>query len=110
MAVAVIVVIFGAWTSPVIDADMARQMFGTAQLTPMNENIIIKASLALFDKNGSDVEVIMSPIMFAAWLGFDYVFEFVAGMAVGGGHMSRLSLDKSGIVLQRMQAWACWYC
>ena len=63
LAVAVIVVIFGAWTSPVIDADMARQMFGTAQLTPMNENIIIKASLALFDKNGSDVEVIMGVLV-----------------------------------------------
>ena len=95
LAVAVIVAVFGAWTSPVIDADMARQMFGTSQLTPMNENIIIKASLALFDKNGSDVEVIMSPIMFAAWLGFLITFlNLLTAWQLDGGHMSRVILGQ----------------
>ncbi len=95
LVVAVVVAVFGAWTSPVIDADMARQMFGTSQLTPMNENIIIKASLALFDKNGSDVEVIMSPIMFAAWLGFLITFlNLLPAWQLDGGHMSRVLLGK----------------
>ncbi len=95
LVIAVIVAVFGAWTSPVIDADMARQMFGTAELTPMNENIIIKASLALFDKNGSDVEVIMSPIMFAAWLGFLITFlNLLPAWQLDGGHMSRVILGQ----------------
>ena len=95
LAVAVIVAIFGAWTSPVIDAELARQMFGTSQLTPMNENIIIKASLALFDKNGADVEVIMSPIMFAAWLGFLITFlNLLPAWQLDGGHMSRVILGQ----------------
>ena len=61
----------------------------------MNENIIIKASLALFDKNGSDVEVIMSPIMFAAWLGFLITFlNLLPAWQLDGGHMSRVILGQ----------------
>ena len=61
----------------------------------MNENIIIKASLALFDKNGSDVEVIMSPIMFAAWLGFLITFlNLLPAWQLDGGHMARVILGK----------------
>ena len=73
-------------------------------LFPMNENLIMKGALALFDKNGDDVEVIMSPIMFAAWLGFLITFlNLLPAWQLDGGHMSRVILDENGISTQHMQ-------
>ena len=49
--VAVVVVIFGAWTSPVIDSQIAEDLMMGSTLFPMNENLIMKGALALFDKD-----------------------------------------------------------
>ena len=70
-------------------------MFGTSQLIQMNENLIMIGMLELFDKNGDDVEVIMSPIMFAAWLGFLITFlNLLPAWQLDGGHMSRVLLGQ----------------
>jgi len=95
LVVAVIVVIFGAWTSPVIDSQIAEDLMMGSTLFPMNENLIMKGALALFDKDGDDVEVIMSPIMFAAWLGFLITFlNLLPAWQLDGGHMSRVILGR----------------
>ena len=61
----------------------------------MNENLIMMGALELFDKNSSDVEVIMSPIMFAAWLGFLITFlNLLPAWQLDGGHMARVILGK----------------
>ena len=41
LVVAIVVVTFGVYTSPVIDSQIAEQMFGTSQLIHMNENLIM---------------------------------------------------------------------
>ena len=70
-------------------------MFGTSQLIQMNENLIMMGMLELFDKNRDDVEVIMSPIMFAAWLGFLITFlNLLPAWQLDGGHMSRVLLGQ----------------
>ena len=95
LVVAIVVAAFGAYTSPVIDSQIAEQMFGTSQLIQMNENLIMMGMLELFDKNGDDVEVIMSPIMFAAWLGFLITFlNLLPAWQLDGGHMSRVILGQ----------------
>ena len=95
LVVAIVVAAFGAYTSPVIDSQIAEQMFGTSQLIQMNENLIMMRMLELFDKNGDDVEVIMSPIMFAAWLGFLITFlNLLPAWQLDGGHMSRVILGQ----------------
>ena len=95
LVVAIVVAAFGAYTSPVIDSEIAEQMFGTSQLIQMNENLIMMGMLELFDKNGDDVEVIMSPIMFAAWLGFLITFlNLLPAWQLDGGHMSRVILGQ----------------
>ncbi|MEE2606020.1 MAG: site-2 protease family protein [Thermoproteota archaeon] len=95
LVVAIIVAAFGAYTSPVIDSQIAEQMFGTSQLIQMNENLIMMGMLELFDKNRDDVEVIMSPIMFAAWLGFLITFlNLLPAWQLDGGHMSRVLLGQ----------------
>ena len=48
------------------------------------------ASLEIFDKGGDDTHVIMSPIMFAAWLGFLITFlNLLPAWQLDGGHMAR---------------------
>ena len=95
LVVAIVVVAFGVYTSPVIDSQIAEQMFGTSQLIHMNENLIMMGMLELFDKNGEDVEIIMSPIMFAAWLGFLITFlNLLPAWQLDGGHMSRVILGQ----------------
>ena len=96
LVVAIVVAAFGAYTSPVIDSQIAEQMFGTSQLIQMNENLIMMGMLELFDKNGDDVEVIMSPIMFAAWLGFLITFlNLLPAWQLDGGHMSRVIIGQT---------------
>jgi len=95
LVVAIVVLAFGVYTSPVIDSQIAEQMFGTSQLIHMNENLIMMGMLELFDKNGDDVEIIMSPIMFAAWLGFLITFlNLLPAWQLDGGHMSRVILGQ----------------
>ena len=95
LVVAIVVSAFGAYTSPVIDSQIAEKMFGTSQLIQMNENLIMMGMLELFDKSGDNVEVIMSPIMFAAWLGFLITFlNLLPAWQLDGGHMSRVILGQ----------------
>ena len=39
---AIVVAVFGVYTSPIIDNELAEQLFGTSRLMEMNENIIMK--------------------------------------------------------------------
>ena len=106
LVIAIIVCIFGAYTSPEIINDLADELFKDSQLMKMNLPILMSLSLDIFDKGGEDTEVIMSPIMFAAWLGFLITFlNLLPAWQLDGGHMARASLEKNGIRLLRMLAW-----
>ena len=95
LAVAIVVAVFGVYTSPVIDNELAEQLFGTSRLMEMNENIIMKIIIILFDKNGDGVQLVMSPIMFAAWLGFLITFlNLLPAWQLDGGHLARVLLGK----------------
>ena len=95
LVVAIVVAVFGVYTSPVIDNELAEQLFGTSRLMEMNENIIMKIIIILFDKNGDDVQLVMSPIMFAAWLGFLITFlNLLPAWQLDGGHLARVLLGK----------------
>jgi membrane-associated protease RseP (regulator of RpoE activity) len=90
LVIAIIVSMFGAYTSPEIDNVMAEELFENSQLTKMNLPILMTASLEIFDKGGDDTHVIMSPIMFAAWLGFLITFlNLLPAWQLDGGHMAR---------------------
>ena len=85
LVIAVIVSVYGAYTAPVLDQEFATGLFEESKLVEWDqgESLLMAASLAMFGKGGSGHEVIMTPILFAAWIGFlSYVSEFIACMAI----------------------------
>lgn len=90
LVIAIIVSIFGAYTSPVIGSEMFAELTDDNSLIELNENILMTATLALFGKGGEGSEVIMSPILFAAWIGFLITFlNLLPAWQLDGGHIAR---------------------
>jgi len=93
LIIAIIVSMFGALTSPVMDNVLADELNDGWQLMEMNMPIFMIVSLEIFDKG--DGHVIMSPIFFAAWLGFLITFlNLLPAWQLDGGHMARTLLGK----------------
>lgn len=88
LAVAILVSFYGAYTSPVLEPALSEQLEGS--LVKLNDSILMTLALATFGKAGPDVEVLMSPVLFAAWLGFLITFlNLVPAWQLDGGHMAR---------------------
>ena len=95
LVIAVIVSIYGAYTAPVLDQEIAEGLFAESRLTEWNmgESLLKSASLAMFGKGGTGYEVIMTPVLFAAWVGFLITFlNLLPAWQLDGGHMARTLL------------------
>lgn len=95
LVIAVIVSIYGAYTAPILDSEIAAGLFEESRLIEWNqgEPLLMTASLALFGKGGAGHEVIMTPVMFAAWIGFLITFlNLLPAWQLDGGHMARTLL------------------
>ena len=95
LVIAIIVSMYGAYTAPVITDELANDLFSQSQLIEMNEPLLMIASLAMFGKGGEGEEVIMTPVLFAAWLGFLITFlNLLPAWQLDGGHMARALFGK----------------
>ncbi len=97
LIIAVIVSIYGAYTAPVLEGDIAQTLFDEAKLVEWDqgEPLLMKASLALFGKGGDGHEVLMTPVLFAAWIGFLITFlNLLPAWQLDGGHMARTLLGQ----------------
>ncbi len=95
LVIAVIVSMYGAYTAPTIGEDIARGLFAESRLTEWNqgEPLLMTASLSIFGKGGQGSEVIMTPVLFAAWIGFLITFlNMLPAWQLDGGHMARTLL------------------
>ena len=101
LVIAIIVSMYAAYTAPILDPEIAAGLFEDSRLIKWNqgEPLLMTASLALFGKGGSGYEVIMTPVMFAAWIGFLITFlNLLPAWQLDGGHMARTLL---GVKLHR---------
>ena len=90
LVIVIIVSMYGAYTAPVITDDLAEDLFSRSQLIEMNEPLLMIATLAMFGKGGQGEEVLMTPVLFAAWLGFLITFlNLLPAWQLDGGHMAR---------------------
>ncbi len=97
LAVAVMVSVYGAYTAPVIAEDVAAGLFESNVLGEWNlgEPLLMTASLAAFGKGVEGGEVIMTPILFAAWIGFLITFlNLLPAWQLDGGHMARTLMGQ----------------
>ncbi len=95
LVIAIIVSIYGAYTAPILDQEIAAELFAESKLFEwgMGEPLLMTASLAMFGKGGDGHQVIMTPIMFAAWIGFLITFlNLLPAWQLDGGHMARTLL------------------
>ena len=92
LVIAILVSVYASYTAPVIDVDLAEELYEDAQLIKWNlgEPIFMKGTLAMFGKGGDENEVLMTPILFAAWIGFFITFlNLLPAWQLDGGHMAR---------------------
>jgi membrane-associated protease RseP (regulator of RpoE activity) len=95
MLVTLVVTYFGALTSQVISVENARALLGTG-LINLNPSILMAGIFTLIGKSGSDMTVVLSPLGFAAWLGFLIHFlNLLPAWQLDGGHMARSALSLS---------------
>lgn len=97
LIIAIIVSMYGAYTAPVLQEDVAQGLFAESRLIEWNqgEPLLMTASLALFGKGGPGHEVIMTPVLFAAWIGFLITFlNLLPAWQLDGGHMARTLLGS----------------
>jgi len=97
LVIAVIVSIYGAYTAPIIEQAVAAELFAESRLMEWSqgEPLLMSASLAMFGKGGEGYQVIMTPVMFAAWIGFLITFlNLLPAWQLDGGHMARTLLGQ----------------
>lgn len=95
LVIAIVVTIYAAATAPVLDPSLQEHLYETNQLTDwmFGEPLLMTASLALFDKGGQNGEVLMTPLLFASWLGLFLTFaNLMPAGQLDGGHMIRTIL------------------
>jgi membrane-associated protease RseP (regulator of RpoE activity) len=93
LIIAVIVSIYGSTISVMIPIDEYQRMVGDNQLFTMDASVLMMATLYLTGTAGQGMVLIMSPVLFAAWLGFLITFiNLMPAWQLDGGHIARSAL------------------
>lgn len=95
LIVAVIVSTYGAYLSPMISEEEAQPLFSKSELVEIHPSIIMSGTLVIVGKAVEGMDVIMSPVLYAAWLGFLITFlNLLPAWQLDGGHIARATLGR----------------
>ena len=92
LVITILVSIYGAYAAPVIPVEMGAQLYQESRLVEWSqgEPLLMTATLAMFGKGGPGQEVLLTPVLFAAWIGFLITFlNLLPAWQLDGGHMAR---------------------
>ena len=93
LAVAIIVSLYAAYDAPFVP-EYAQNNF-LVEEWGSGESILMKATLIIFDKDTDEKPVLMTPLLFAAWVGFLLTFlNLLPAWQLDGGHMARTVFGK----------------
>ena len=92
LIVAIIVSTYGAEISPLIPSSQAHELLGKSGLMDLQSSILMDATIVLAGKHVPNQELIMSPVLLAAWFGFLITFlNLLPAWQLDGGHIARAS-------------------
>ena len=95
LIVAVVVSTYGAYLSPLIPDQQAQPLFSKSELVEIHPSIIMSGTLVIAGKAVEGTELIMSPVLYAAWLGFLITFlNLLPAWQLDGGHIARATLGR----------------
>lgn len=97
LIITILVSMYGAYTAPIIPIETAESLYQNNMLIQWNqgEPLLMSATLAMFGKGGQGHEVLLTPVMFAAWIGFLITFlNLLPAWQLDGGHMARTLFGK----------------
>lgn len=98
LIITVIVTIYGAYNAPIIDIELTKGITDS-YLVNYKKSILMFIILEIFGK-GADVYVLMTPILFASWLGFLITFlNLLPAWQLDGGHIIRSMFSKKIYVI-----------
>jgi membrane-associated protease RseP (regulator of RpoE activity) len=94
LIIAVIVSVYGASVSPLISGTQA-QILSHSGLVELHSSILMDSTILLVGKHIVGKELIMSPVMYAAWFGFLITFlNLLPAWQLDGGHIARATLGR----------------
>lgn len=95
LVVTIVVSVYGAMLSPLIPIEQAEALRAEAQLIPLNPSILMLGSYFMAGKMVEGFIPLMSPIAFAAWIGFLITFlNLLPAWQLDGGHIARAALGQ----------------
>jgi membrane-associated protease RseP (regulator of RpoE activity) len=93
LIVTVLVSIYGAMLSPLMPAIEASALMDQAQLIKINPSLLMIGSYSVAGKLVDGFIPVMSPVAFAAWIGFLITFlNLLPAWQLDGGHITRAAV------------------
>ena len=93
LIVTVLVSIYGAMLSPLMPVEEASALMGQSQLIKINPSLLMLGTYFVAGKLVSGFVPLMSPIAFAAWIGFLVTFlNLLPAWQLDGGHITRAAV------------------
>ncbi|TSA18929.1 MAG: site-2 protease family protein [Nitrosopumilales archaeon] len=94
LIIAIIVSTYGAYLSPLIPSAQAEALSNSG-LIDVHSSILMDATILLVGKHVIGKELLMSPILYAAWFGFLITFlNLLPAWQLDGGHIARATFGR----------------
>ncbi len=95
LIVTMVVSVFGAILSPLIPVEEATVLMSDSQLININPSLLMFGSYLVAGKMVEGFIPLMSPIAFAAWIGFLITFlNLLPAWQLDGGHIARAAIGQ----------------
>ena len=95
LIITIIVSIYGSSISTLIPMEEYTRLAGESQLFSFNTSLLMIATLYLTGKVAENMVLVMSPLLFAAWIGFALTsMNLVPAWQLDGGHLARATFGE----------------